>query len=173
MPNRINTLLLQEYKEQFKDASTLVSVGYEGLSSKDTAALRDKLAEANINMTVVKNRIANIALKELGCPEIMPICEKMTALATAEDPVMLARFMVDFRKGNEAFKIHGALVENTILDTNGVVSLSKSPNKQELQGMIVGQAMSPGSKIAGALMGPASTIAGQIKSMVEKMEESA
>lgn len=173
MPNRINTLLLKEYKQLFKDTETVISVGYEGMNSKDTAMFRDKLAEAKIDMTVVKNRIANIAFKEMGHPDISSICAHMTALACGEDPVSLARFMVDFRKANETLRIHGALVENTVLDEKGVVALSKSPNKQELQGIIVGQALNPGSQVAGMLLGTARTIAGQIKARIETLEETA
>jgi large subunit ribosomal protein L10 len=119
----------------------------------------------------VKNRIVNIAFKEIGLPEVKDICCNQTAFAYGEDPVAIARFMVDFAKANQSMKVHGAMVEGVILDEAGAKDLAKSPTKEELKSQIVGQALGPGAQLAGALMGPASTIAGQIKSRVEELEK--
>ena len=48
-------------------------------------------------------------------------------------------------------------------------ALAKLPNRKELQGIIVGQILGPGRKLAGQLKGPAGKLAGQIK----KVEENA
>jgi large subunit ribosomal protein L10 len=171
MPNVVNRLLLQEYKQAFSDAENFVTIGYEGLEANDTHALRDDLAKNNIPMLLVKNRIAALAFDELGKGDIKEICSDQTGIASGEDPVALARFFVDLRKANDKIKIHGAIVEGQILDEKDVVTLSKSPNKEELKSIISGQALSPGAKLSGALIGPGGLLAGQIKSMIEKREE--
>lgn len=173
MPNRVNQLLVRDYKKRFEGVSNFVSVGYEGMNYADQGVMRTQIAEAGFSFFFIKNRLADLALRELGRPSVRGICNGQTALAYGEDPVAIARFFVDFKKKNEALKIHGAVVEDTILDEKAVVSLSKSPSKEELKGQIVGQVLSPGSKVAGALLGPAQTLAGQLKSRIETLEESA
>ncbi len=173
MPNLVNQLLLKEYKARFEGVQNLVSVGYEGVNMADQGKMRDELAEAGIEFLFVKNRVANIALKELGLPEVTSICSGQTAFAFGEDPVAIARLLCGKAKSDDNVKVHGAVVESTLLDAAGVLALSKSPTKEELKAQIVGQALAPASNLAGALTGPVSTIAGQIKARVEELEESA
>ncbi len=173
MPNLVNQLLLKEYKTRFDGVENVVSVGYEGVNLTDQGKMRDDLAEAGIEFLFVKNRVVNIAFKELGLPEVSDICSGQTAFAFGEDPVAIARLLCDKAKANKNLKIHGALVEATILDGEGVKTLSKSPTKEELKAQIVGQALSPASNLAGAIKGPAGTIAGQIKARIEELEKSA
>lgn len=173
MPNLVNQLLLKEYKARFDGVENIISVGYEGVDVAEQSKMRDDLAEKGIQFLFVKNRVVNIALKELGLPEVTSICNGQTAFAFGEDPVAIARFMCDKAKANENFKIHGAVVEATLLDSAGVKDLALSPTKEELKAQIVGQVLSPASNLAGAFIGPASTIAGQIKARIEELEESA
>ena len=173
MPNLVNQLLLKEYKTRFEGVQNIVSVGYEGVDMMEQGVIRDELAGAEIEFLFVKNRVVNIAFKELGLPEVTSICDGQTAFAFGEDPVAIARMLCDKAKANPNIKIHGAVVEGTILDEAKVKDLSKSPTKEELKAKIVGQVLSPGSNIAGAVVGPASTIAGQIKARIEELEKSA
>lgn len=173
MPNLVNQLLLKEYKARFEGVQNVVSVGYEGIDVAEQGKMRDELIEAGIEFLFVKNRVVNIAFKELGLPEVIGICSGQTAFAFGEDPVAIARYMTAQKKANENFKIHGAMVESTILGEAEVVALSKSPNKEELKAIIVGQALAPASNIAGAINGPANTIAGQVKARIEELEKTA
>ncbi len=171
MPNLINELLVREYKDRYQESLGVVAVGYPGMDANAINRFRDRLAENDIAMQVIKNRIAKLAFEEMGYPDIMPICAGQTALATGEDPIAVARFMVEYAKKDDHLKIHGAMVENTLFDGPATVELSKSPTKDELKSIISGQALSPGAKLVGALMGPAGTIAGQLKKRIEDMEE--
>ncbi len=168
MPNRVNTLLLKEYTEVFKEVGSFIAIGYEGLNVEDTNALRGQVAERNSRMLFVRNRTVRRAFKDLGRTDIAPLCQGQTAFVSGEDPVGLARYLVDFQKEHKELKFHGAMVEDTILDSKGVVSLSKSPTKEELKGIISGQALAPGGRIGGALIGIGAMLASQIKKMADK-----
>ncbi len=171
MPNRVNQLLVESYKERFQDAENLVAVGYEGLDIENTNDLRARLAAQDIRMLFIKNRLVEIAFRELGRPSVKDICQGQTAFATSEDPVALARFLMEYKKEHDQLRIHGALVEGTLLDTDQVTDLSKSPTKEELKGQISGQALAPGANVSGALIGIGRTLAGQIKQISENEEE--
>ena len=170
MPNRVNQLLLKQYTDAYQSVGSFISVGYEGMNVKATNLLRTRLAERNVRLLFVKNRIVQRAFREMSRPDVAPICIGQSAFVDSEDPVGLARLLVDFQREHKELKIHGAVVEEQVLDEKGVLDLSRSPTKEELKGMIVSQALGPGGRVAGALLGPARTIAGQIKKLVEKLE---
>ena len=171
MPNRINVMQIREYKEHYQEAASIIAVGYEGLGVETTNLFRQQLDERCIRLAFVRNRIIDLAFKDLGRPQVRAICKGQTAFAQAEDVVSMARFLVDFGKEHKALKIHGGLVEEQILDTKEVLALAKSPTRVELHAIISGQALKPGASISSALLGPAQTIAGQVESMIEKMDE--
>lgn len=174
MPNKVNQLLLKEYRARFEGVQNLVAVGYEGMPVNVQNKMRNDLADKNAKFLFVKNRLVNIAFKEMGLPEVKDICKGQTAFVFGDDPVAIARFLVDMAKDAESkLVLHGGMVEGTLLNAKQVVELSKSPTKEELKSKIVGQALTPGSKLAGALTGPASKIAAQIQTLIEKLEKSA
>ncbi len=174
MPNRVNTLLAKEYARQYRDVDTFFSIGYEGLDVEATNQLRARLADRSIRLFFVKNRMIRRAMSDLERVDITPICQGQTALADgAEDPVGLARLLVDFQKDHKELRIHGAVVEDTLLDEGSVKDLSKAPSREELKGMIAGQALAPGAAIGGALLGPAGRLASQIEKIAEAAEEPA
>ncbi|GHT02677.1 50S ribosomal protein L10 [Planctomycetales bacterium] len=173
MPNRVNKLLVKEYRARFAGVQNLVSIGYEGLEVNAQRKMRNAIADSGVNFCFVKNKLANIAFKEMGLPEIKSICAGQTALVFGEDPVAIARLLTGFAQENDKLKIHGGLVEGTVIDANGVAALAKSPTKDELKAQIVGQALSPARNVAGALVSPASNIAGCVKALVEKLEQAA
>jgi large subunit ribosomal protein L10 len=172
MPNRVNQLLLKEYRARFQAVDSVVAIGYVGMTVNVQNKMRARLAAANLQFCFVKNRLANIAFKELGKPEIKSICQGQTALVSGEDPVAIARLLVEIAKESEdKLKLYGGMVENTVLDAKGIVELSKSATKEELKSQIVGLALSPARKLASVIIAPASKIAGQIKTHLDNLEK--
>ena len=170
MPNRVNTLLHQQYTDLFSEVNSFISIGYEGLTVQDTNALRGQVADMSCRMFFVRNRAVRRVFKDLERVDIAPLCEGQTAFVSGEDPVGLARYLVGFQKEHKELKFHGALVEDTILDGKGVVTLSKSPTKEELKGIISGQSLASGGKLGGALLGVGAMLASQIKKIAENDE---
>lgn len=95
------------------------------------------------------------------------------AIAYGGDSIIdVAKVMMEWSKKLEPLEIKGGFLEGTVLDAKAGQELARMPNRQELQGMVVGQALSPGSNLAGALGGPAGYIAGCVEALAEKLEES-
>lgn len=168
MPNRVNELQVKQYKEVLKDASFVIAVGYPKMDVKGMDALRGKLAKANAKMLFVRNRLAAIACRDLGLGEVKSICVGQTAFVWGEDPVSVARFLVDFKKERAELLLHGALLEKETLDSKQVIELSKSPTKEELKSIISGQILSMGGKLSAQLLGAGGLVASQIKKIADK-----
>ena len=50
MPNRVNQLLLAEYKQRFGETDGFIAVGYETMDANTTAAFRATLDEKGIKL---------------------------------------------------------------------------------------------------------------------------
>lgn len=173
MPNRINVLQVEQYKKLLKDVSFVIAIGYPKLNVVGVDELRGKLEGMGGKMLFVRNRLVNIAMKELGHGEVKGICKEQTAFVWAEDPVSTARFLVDFRKEHAELQIHGALLEQAILDSKQVIELSKSPTKEELKSIISGQILAMGGKLSAQLLSGGGLVASQIEKIAKGDEEAA
>ncbi len=171
MPNRVNRLLLSEIKQRYEGKEYLIAVGYEGLDITSTNAFRAELASKSMNMTMVKNRIAKIAFKEIGIDGIESILNGQTAFVVGDDPVAMARTIRDFSKEHKEVVFRGAVIENTVLDESSAKGLADAASKEELKSKIVGAAISGGANLSSALLSPAKNIAGCVKSLIEKLEK--
>lgn len=171
MPNRVNQLQVEQYKREFKDAAFVIAIGYPKLNVAGIDELRTKLTAAGGKMLFVRNRLANIAMKELGHGETIGICKEQTAFVWGGDPVSVARFLMDFKKEKAELQIHGALVEKVALDSAQVTELSKSPTKEELKSIISGQILAMGGKLSAQLLSGGGLVASQIEKLAKKEEE--
>jgi large subunit ribosomal protein L10 len=171
MPNRVNQLLVKQYKEAFKGAKAVVSIGYPGMGVNDVHAMRGKLGAAGCAMHFVRNRIVCKAFEEMGLPDVKGLCAEQTAFVLGEDVVSLARLLVDMQKEYKALKLHGALVDGSVVKgAAGVVDVSKSPTKEELKSIISGQMLQPARNVSGAALSVGAKLASQIKRIAEKDE---
>ncbi len=173
MPNKINQLQVAQYKKLLKDASFVIAVGYPKLNVAGMDELRGKLAGMNASMLFVRNRLANIAMKELGHGEVKDICKEQTAFVWGEDPVSVARFLVDFKKEHAEVLLHGALLEQAILNTQQVIELSKSPTKEELKSIISGQILAMGGKLSAQMLAGGGLLASQVEKIAKGSDEAA
>ncbi len=173
MPNKVNVLQVEQYKQAFKDVDFVISVGYPKMNVHSIDELRGKLEAAGGTMLFVRNRLANIAMKELGHGEVKAICKEQTAFVWGEDPVSIARFLVDFQKEHREVLLHGAMVEKQILNSEQVLALSKSPTKEELKSIISGQIVSMGGKLSAQLLAGGGLVASQIEKIANKDDAAA
>ena len=173
MPNKVNVLQVEQYKKALKDAGFVIAIGYPKLTVAGIDEMRGKLEAMGCKMLFVRNRLVNIAMKELGHGEVIGICKEQTAFVWGEDPVSTARFLVDFRKEHAELKLHGALLEKSLLDDKQVIELSKSPTKEELKSIISGQALAMGGKLSAQLLSGGGMVASQVKKIAEKEEDAA
>ncbi|MDR1613145.1 MAG: 50S ribosomal protein L10 [Planctomycetota bacterium] len=163
MPNRVNGLQVEQYKRTFKDVGFVIAVGYPKLDVKGIDQLRGKLIAAGGKMLFVRNRLAVIAMKELGHGNAAPICDGQSAFVWGEDPAAIARFLVDFKKDHAELLLHGALIEREVLDSGQVIELSKSPTREELKSIISGQIIAMGGKLSAQLLAAGGLVASQIE----------
>ena len=150
--------MVAQLKERLEGAQAGVLADYRGLSVAQDTELRNKLREAGVEYTVLKNSIINFAIRETELESLNSVLEGPTALATSKDDVVSpAKVLVDFAKENEALEIKGGFVEGKVISIDEVKVYAAIPSKEVLI-----------SKMLGSLQSPISALARTLQAIVDK-----
>lgn len=149
MPNKHNIDTVAAVKEKLAETKSLVVADYRGLSVEKMTELRAKLREEGVELRVIKNRLAKIALKESGLDPMDDYLKGMTTIAFGmKDPVSPAKVLAAFAKDNEQLRIIAGQMDGQLLDAAGVDELAKLPSREVLLSRLLGSLTSPISKVA-------------------------
>jgi large subunit ribosomal protein L10 len=149
VPNKQKLETVAAVKEKLAETKSLVVADYRGLSVDKMTELRAKLRQEGVELKVVKNRLAKIALKESGMDPMDPYLKGMTTIAFGiKDPVSPAKVLAAFAKDNEKLQIIGGQMDNRLLDAAAINELALLPSREVLLGRLLGSLTSPISKVA-------------------------
>ena len=130
--------------ERLKGAQAGVIADYRGLTVAQDTELRNKLREAGVEYTIVKNTLTRFAANEVGLDGLDPVLHGPTALATSDsDVVAPAKVLVEFAKANEQLEIKGGFVDGKVIDVNEVKVYASIPNKETLIAKMLGSLQAP------------------------------
>ncbi len=131
--------MVADLSEKLKTAAAGVFVDYCGLTVEEDTQLRNKLREANIEYSVVKNTLTKRAANAAGYTEFDEILNGPTALALSFDDVVApARVLAEFAKGKDIFEIKAGFMEGKAMSLEEVTALSQIPSKDTLYAMLAG-----------------------------------
>ena len=177
MPNIVNRAITAEYEELFTSELDALMVQPVGLSVADANAFRGMLAQSNLRMQVVKSTLALRVLKSRGFDVDASIFAGPSALILADGQVegaavAASRAIEAWRKksGKDLPAVKGGVMDGMILGPGQAESLAKLPTKAEVQSKLLGQILSPASKLSSQLVSGGRKIAGAIKTHIEKLE---
>ena len=125
-------------KDSFKASRGLIIVKYSGVSSPDMSTLRKTLKGAGSDLFVVKNSIAQRAMKELGLEGLIPSIQSPCGMIFFKDePVDASKILCAFRKEHEKLVLEGGLLQDKLLTLKDIELMSTLPSKDALRGKVV------------------------------------
>ncbi len=125
-------------KSELGAADSVVLVDYKGLDVPRVTELRRKVRAARASYRVVKNSIARRALAGTPFEALRDRIEGTTAVACSrDDPVALAKTLVDFAKSAPELVVRLAVVQGQAVEADGVAELAALPGKPELQARLL------------------------------------
>ncbi len=152
-----------ELRDKFERATSVFVADFRGLDVSQIEELRGGLRRAEASRSefrVAKNSLLRLA-SEGGPAECLK--EHFTGTTSIAmsfgDPVALAKTLVDYAKGNEAFELRSAVLDGEVLDTREISRLATLPSLDELRGKIVGLLQAPAVQLARLLTEPAGQLA--------------
>ena len=128
--------IIDNLSSSFKDAEAIAVCDYKGLTVSKLEELRNKVREINGQTQVVKNTLANIALKNAG-KDSYELTET-NILVWGDDSLQIAKVVANYAKDNkDLFKIKKAYMDGEFKDSEALIELSKMPGREELLGMLL------------------------------------
>ena len=164
--------LIDDLHTEFGQSSHAIVVDFRGLGVNAATEFRRKVRASGSRYRVVKNSLALRALKDTPLEKLGPHFDGTTGIAyTTQDPVALAKTLVDFIKDNPQISLKAGLVAGSqLLDANGVKALSSMPSLPELRSKLLGLMNAPASKLVRLLATPATQMAQVLKAQQDKLE---
>ncbi|OHB45834.1 MAG: 50S ribosomal protein L10 [Planctomycetes bacterium GWC2_49_10] len=174
MSKYVKGLVQGEFEKKLVGITGFMVINTMGMDGVKNNKFRTELDKKGLKLLVVKNTLARRALESAGLKGVGAVLSGPCTLAFGGDSVVdVAKELVEIVKSYKQVEIKGAYVDGLALDPAGAISLSKMPNRRQLQGQVVTLIKSPGARVAGAIMSPARNIAGCIKTIIEKAEKAA
>jgi len=169
MPTAQKEQLVEEIKNRFNDSGAVLLADYRGLSVKELEQLRVKLREAGAELTVYKNSLTEIAMRELALPSMTEYLSGPTAFVFGgEDPVAPAKVLTQFAKEHKALELKGGLVENQVVDADSVKAIATLPSREELIAKLLGTMLNPIVGFARVLNGPTEAFARTVQAVADQ-----
>jgi large subunit ribosomal protein L10 len=164
--------LIDDLHTEFGQSPHAIVVDFRGLGVNAATEFRRKVRASGSRYRVVKNSLALRALKDTPLEKLGPHVGGTTGIAyTAQDPVVLAKTLVDFIKDNPQISLKAGLVAGSqLLDANGVKALSSMPSLPELRSKLLGLLNAPASKLVRLLATPATQMARVLRAQQDKLE---
>jgi large subunit ribosomal protein L10 len=155
-----------DYKHRLAGVNDAVLIDVIGMNSSSTFNLRKELRSKNLSVMVVKGSLARRATE--GTPLATAFEGGEGSLAVVwggEDFVSLAKEIVDLQAKPEFEKClaRGGVMDGERLTPEKVAEVSKWPNRVGQISLLMGQILSPGSKLLSQICAPGGALASQIE----------
>ncbi len=140
--------LISALQSSLKEANGVFVVENHGLTVKEMEGLRNELRGLVSVFKVVKNRLMKLALKDPDFAPVSDLMKRPTAVAVATDALAVTKVLAKFAEAHPNLTIVGGKMDAELLDTDGVMQLSKLPSLLEIRGTIARILVEPASRLA-------------------------
>ncbi|SCZ82075.1 50S ribosomal protein L10 [Acidaminobacter hydrogenoformans] len=142
-------LIVQEIKEKFEQAKSVVVVDYRGLKVEEATELRKIFREAGVDYKIYKNNLVKLALEGTDFETITKDLTGPNAIAFGfGDPVVPAKILKDFAKDHKNLELKSGVIESTYYDVDGIKAIADIPSREVLIAKFLGSVKSPISNFA-------------------------
>ena len=152
MSKQLKRYLKEDVKKRLGSERSVIVLKLDKFSVERANDLRTKLRGEGARMTVVRNRVARLALAELDMKPAGEVVTGMSALAYGgTDGVMtVSRVVSEWTKKNKdaGVQILGGYMDGQVLSPPEVETLAGLPGKPELLSMIASAVSAPMQNIA-------------------------
>ena len=167
--------LVAEILEKAKKSQVVYITNYQGMTMKQFNSLRGKLRASDASYHVVKNTLAERALKDAGFAAPDELFTGPVALGFAYgDIAASAKIFMDFGREAEKFQLKGAVMGGQVLTAQQVESqLSTMRSLSDYRAQLLGLITAPASRLAGVVAGGVRQVVNVVKAYSDKEKEEA
>jgi large subunit ribosomal protein L10 len=172
MPTEKKVKIVASLQETFSRCRAGVFTDYRGLTTAELNELRGKFREAGIEYKVVKNSLAQRAVKNAGRAGLAGAFTGPLAIAfDFSDSPVVAKVLADYIRATKSnLGIKGGFLGDRLLTTKEVETLSRLPSKAILISQVMAGMKSPIYGLVNVLAGPIRGIMGVLQARIKQLE---
>lgn len=174
MPRPEKVAAVQEIAEKLQKGQAVVFTDFRGLPVKAMTELRSELRKAGVEFKVVKNTLTRLAARQANIEGLDPLLVGPTAIAVGyEDPVIVAKRIIEFSKRYEALQVKGGLLNGRVIDASGVKALADLPSREQLIAQVLRGMQAPISGLVYVLKGTLANLVYVLDAIRRQKEQAA
>lgn len=171
-PRPEKVAVVDEVRQRFSESDAALLTEYRGIDVTEMQALRRALREAGGEYKIYKNTLVRFAARDLGI-EIEELLVGPTAIAFVPsegtgDPVMVAKALRDFAKGNPNLVVKGGVLGDKLLSEGDAKALAEIAPREELLAKLAGLMAAPMQQLAGLLQALPRDFAYGLQALIEQ-----
>ena len=174
MSKKVKNLITRDIASRLQDIEAVAVINPRGIPASKNNAIRRKLREKGLRMTVVKNTLAKRAVGDASkLKGFDALLDGPSAVIYGEASIStIARLILDEKKADEKLELRGVFFDGEVYTGDkGVEQVSKMPTREEAIGQLASMILAPGRKLGGILKGQAGKVAALIKAVEERAEK--
>jgi large subunit ribosomal protein L10 len=167
--------IIDELKDKFSNSQYFYITDSSSLNVAQINNLRRVCYEKGIEVKVVKNTLARIAMEQVAEEKgFAPLYEALKGQSTvlfAESGNLPAKVIKEFRKTNKKPTLKAAYIDSDVFFGDDQIDILESlKSKEELVGDVIMLLQSPIKNVLGSLQSGGYTIAGLLKALEERAQ---
>jgi len=128
--------IVNELTTAFTDQGAVVVCNYRGMTVEALEGVRKLAKENDVQVRVIKNTLATIALKNANCEEMELV--DTNVFIWGEDQIATCKVAdKSAAENSENFSIKSGVIESKVADIATINAMAKLPGREELLGMLL------------------------------------
>jgi large subunit ribosomal protein L10 len=161
-----------ELHEKFARAVSAVLADFRGLTVQEITALRQQLREASLELAVVKNTLARLAVQDTAFEELSPYLRGPTSITFSyRDAVAPARVLNAYVKRQPKLAMRAGLFEGEIVPAEKIAEIADLPPREVMLAQALAAMQGPLAGFVWTLQGVLSTFIGTLQAIHDKKAE--
>ena len=158
-----------ELHEKFTRAVSAVLADFRGLTVQEITELRQQLREASLELAVVKNTLARLAVQETAFERLSPYLKGPTSIAFSyRDSVAPAKILSAYVKKQPKLAVRAGLFEGQLVPAEKIAEIADLPPREVILAQALAAMQGPVAGLVWTLQGVLSTFIGTLQAIHDK-----
>ena len=172
MPSAVKETMVDKLTEELKASDQLIITEYQGMKAEEFNGLRQKIRPLGAKYAVVKNRLAKIALKNIGREKLGDSLKGPSAIAyKGKVTAALAKILLDYSNENKKFQLKAGYLFGLLADASTLRTIAGLPSREVLLSTLLQRLNSPLQKLLATMNEPVRSLHGALSAVAKKKGE--
>lgn len=160
---------VSELHEKFARAVSAVLADFRGLTVQEITDLRQQLRDASLELAVVKNTLARLAVQETAFEKLSPYLKGPTSITFSyRDSVAPAKVLSFYGKRQPKLAVRAGLFEGELVPAEKIAEIADLPPRDVILAQALAAMQGPLAGLVGTLEGVLRTLIGTLQAIHDK-----